>query len=85
MTTGKPVTLPLMTSIMDRTLSKPGESFEVKFIGTRIGLKGRTDENSGYAEVTIIDQKKQVVFQTSVDFYSKVPATGLRWLSPILP
>lgn len=26
-----------------------------------------------------------MVFQTSVDFYSKVPATGLRWLSPRLP
>ena len=56
-----------------------------KFEGTRIGLKGRTDENSGYAEITILNNKQQVVFETSVDFYSKTPATGLRWLSPVLP
>ena len=82
---GKPVNLLLKIIAKGRTLNKPGDSFSVKFNGIRIGLKGKTDENSGYAEVTILDHKKQVVFQTSVDFYSKVPATGLRWLSPILP
>lgn len=83
--TGKPVNLLLKIIAKGRTLNKPSDSFSVKFNGIRIGLKGKTDENSGYAEVTILDHKKQVVFQTSVDFYSKVPATGLRWLSPILP
>ena len=97
--TGKPVSLPLKTMAEGRTLSNPGDSFTVKFIaqnsklnaqsskleGTRIGLKGRTDENSGYAEITILNNKQQVVFETSVDFYSKTPATGLRWLSPVLP
>ncbi len=46
---------------------------------------GSTDVASGYAEVCIRDGKGKAVFQTSVDFYSKVPATGLRWLSPQLP
>jgi hypothetical protein len=83
--TGKPVNLPLKTIAKGRTLRKPGDTYIVKFNSTRIGLKGNTDENSGYAEVTILDGKKQVVFQTSVDFYSNAPATGLRWLSPVLP
>ena len=82
--TGRPVSTPFETVAKGRTLTQPGETFEVKFEGTRIGLKGSTDENSGYAEVTIMDGKK-VVFQTSVDFYSKVPAEGLRWISPVLP
>ena len=53
--------------------------------GTQIGLLGNTDDMSGYADISIKNKKGKVVFQTSVDFYSKVPATGLRWLSPCLP
>ena len=82
--TGKPVNLPLKTIALGRTLTQPGETFTTQFDASRIGLKGTTDENSGYAEITIFDEKNQVVFETFVDFYSKVSASGLRWLSPVL-
>jgi len=83
--TGKPVVLPLRTLTRGRTLTRPGDSICVKFSGTRIGLTGNTDAASGYAEIVISDRNGKTVFETSVDFYSKTPATGLRWLSPQLP
>ena len=82
--TGKPVNLPLKTIALGRTLTQPGETFTTQFDDSRIGLNGTTDENSGYAEITIFDEKNQVVFETFVDFYSKASASGLRWLSPVL-
>ena len=62
-----------------------GDTFICNFKGTRVGLLGNTDDASGYADICIRDKKGAIVFQTSVDFYSKVPASGLRWLSPHLP
>ena len=84
-TTGKSVNLPLITIAKGKMLSKPGDTLHVEFEGTCVGLKGNTDDNSGYAEIAIFDKERQVVLQTSIDFYSKAPATGLRWLSPVLP
>ena len=83
--TGKVVSIHYKNIAKGKMFSTPNDTYNVKFSGTRIGIIGNTDENSGYAEVTILDRKKQVIFQTSIDFYSKAPATGLRWLSPVLP
>lgn len=83
--TGKPVSLPLKIIAKGKVLTKSGQAYRVKFSGTRIGITGATDDSSCYAEVSISNRKGTVVFETSVDFYSKTPATGLRWLSPVLP
>ena len=65
--------------------ARVGDTFIYKYKGTQVGLLGNTDSESGYADITIKDKAGKVVFQTSVDFYSLVPAQGLRWLSPRLP
>ena len=39
---------------------------------------------SGYADITTRDQRGHKVFGGIVDFYSLVPATGIRFLSPML-
>ena len=62
-----------------------GDTFIYKYNGTQIGLYGNTDNESGYADISIKDKAGNVVFQTSIDFYSLKPAKGLRWLSPHLP
>jgi len=62
-----------------------GDTFTYKYKGTQVGLIGNTDDKSGYADIRIKDRRGRVVFQTSIDFYSLVPAKGLRWLSPQLP
>lgn len=62
-----------------------GETIQTEFCGEQIALFGKTDCHGGYGEIQILDEKGAAVFQTSVDFYSAVPDTGLRFLSPKLP
>lgn len=61
-----------------------GESLSYSFHGRRIGITGGTNSMGGYAKVTIVDSSEKVVLSTFVDFYSKVPAHGFRFVSPIL-
>ena len=83
--TGKQVSPSYHTVGKQWKSDRVGETFIYKYEGTQIGLLGNTDDMSGYADISIKDKADKVVFQTSVDFYSLVPATGLRWLSPRLP
>ena len=62
-----------------------GDSFTVSFKGSRIALYGTTDDQSGYADITIRDKRGREVFRGTVDFYSLVPSTGIGFLSPMLP
>lgn len=65
---------------------KPGDAMRLKVEGgCRIAIYGDTDSSSCYADVVVRGQNGERVVETSIDFYSKVPASGLRWLSPILP
>lgn len=68
-----------------RVLQFPDECCRIAFKGCRVAIFGETDDESGYAEITILDKDGDKLLQTSVDFYSKTPAEGLRWLSPPLP
>ena len=68
------------------TGEKPGDTYTQKINGGQhIAIYGTTDSQSGYAGISIKDNKGREVFATSIDFYSKIPATGLRWVSPKLP
>ena len=68
------------------TGEKPGDTYTQKISGgQRIAIYGTTDSQSGYAEISIKDNKGREIFTTSIDFYSKTPATGLRWVSPQFP
>ena len=83
--TGQPATIGGKTVSKCWKSARVGDTFQYKYEGTQIGLYGNTDSESGYADICIKDKTGKVAFQTSVDFYSLVPATGLRWLSPHLP
>lgn len=60
------------------------EAFRIAFAGERIALFGNTDSHGGYGDIEICDEKGGSIFRTSIDFYSAVPDSGLRFLSPAL-
>ena len=64
---------------------KKGECLEREFDGGRIAIVGRTDGNGGYATVSILNGDGKVLDQLFVDFYSKVPDEGLRFVSKNYP
>ncbi len=65
--------------------NKQGEYAEMVFRGQRIAILGKTDKQGGYANVKIYNKRGKEVFSTLVDFYSKQPNTGVRFVSPVLP
>ncbi|MBO5234028.1 MAG: family 43 glycosylhydrolase [Prevotella sp.] len=65
--------------------STVGDCFTISFKGERVAVLGNTDENSGYADVTIRNRKGREVFAGTVDFYSKALSSGIRFISPALP
>jgi hypothetical protein len=62
-----------------------GALFQLRFKGKKIALMGETNDQSGYARITIKNNKGDVVTSSLVDFYSKFPNKGIRYLSPDLP
>lgn len=64
---------------------KKGDCLEREFDGGRMVVIGRTDENGGYATVSISDANGKVLDKLFVDFYSKIPDEGLRFVSKHYP
>lgn len=62
-----------------------GSRVEIPFEGSRVAIRGETNNRSGYARVSILDNKGQTIYSSLVDFYTKYTTTGTRYLSPILP
>lgn len=58
---------------------------EASFKGTRVAIVGETNNRSGYARVSIQNEKGENIYSSLVDFYSKSPSTGTRFASPVLP
>lgn len=56
----------------------------IGFQGRGIILFGNTDRHGGYGDVRIYDEKGVCVHKTSIDFYSAVPDSGMRYRSPFL-
>lgn len=95
--TGKPSPVMLKKISDGKTLKAPGDSMRIEFTGSRVGITGKTDDESGYAELRIADKDGNEVFSTFVDFYShkiempdsdpgkRMLTEGLRWMSPVLP
>ena len=48
-------------------------------------MTGETNNQSGYARVTIGDKNNRIITSSLVDFYSKIPNRGIRYVSPQLP
>lgn len=61
-----------------------GDSVQVEFTGRQIGLFGKTDRHGGYGNIEILDDKKVCAHRSSIDFYSAVPDSGIRFRSPLL-
>lgn len=68
----------------------------IEFTGSRVGITGKTNDESGYAEVRITDKEGKEIFSTYVDFYchdidvpdsnpgKRMLTEGVRWMSPVL-
>lgn len=62
-----------------------GSNISIPFDGSRIAIIGKSFNNGGYARVSIRNTNNDIVHSILIDFYSKVPDYGLRYVSPILP
>lgn len=62
-----------------------GDCLTIPVKGGRIAISGITDDSSSYADITIRNRKGQTVFCGTADFYSKIPSSGIRFISPTLP
>ena len=54
------------------------------FNGGKVGIKARTNNLSGYAKVSILDNKQKVIISSIVDCYSKVETSSQVFVSPVL-
>ena len=84
--TFKAVTLPKYKQEIMFKSNKKGDVFEKNIVGgSRIAIFGESNKHGGYALVKIFDKQDKEVFGNIVDFYSKVPDSGTRFVSPTLP
>lgn len=65
--------------------NRKGDAVTVTFKGTQAAINGETGPNSGYAWVSVVDEKGKEVYASYIDTYSKVPATGILCVTPTLP
>ena len=61
-----------------------GASFEFQFEGTQVGFYSLATPDGGYAEVTITNDKGDVVTSSIVEMYCRYPVKSLMYLSPEL-
>lgn len=62
-----------------------GSRLEAFFTGNQLAIKGETNSQGGYAEIRILGEDGHTVSSQVIDFYSKVPSKGIRYISPLLP
>lgn len=80
---GQDVALTVQHALHFRT-NRKDECCMVSFSGRRVMLFGCTDCCGGYGGVAIRNEQGQIVHQACVDFYSLVPDTGVKYVSPWL-
>ena len=59
-----------------------GSILVVPFNGTHIAVVGESNPHSGYAKVSVLNGKKDTVYSSLVDFYSKYPEKAIRLMTP---
>ncbi len=64
---------------------RKGHTLKVSFKGSRVAIVGSTHDCGGYAEVRIRNKAGKLLHRSWVDFYSKVPDKGLRFISRQMP
>ncbi|MEV5848415.1 family 43 glycosylhydrolase [Streptomyces sp. NPDC051985] len=70
---------------IDFSSDVPGEEILIPFTGTRVALVGRSRPDGSYARVELTGADGTVISSIYVTFYSKVPDSGYRYVSPVLP
>ncbi|WP_257670598.1 family 43 glycosylhydrolase [Parapedobacter tibetensis] len=76
------VTLPPNTALAS---NRKGDLMRIPYNGLPVGLIGESGPHGGYARVSITGNDGTTFHTSLVDFYSKVPDTGLRFVTPPLP
>lgn len=59
-----------------------GSVLAVSFRGTHVAVVGKSDNHSGYARVSVLNAKKDTVYSSLVDFYSKYSEKAIRIMTP---
>lgn len=62
-----------------------GSVLSIPFKGTHTAVIGESNPHSGYARVSLLDAKKDTVYVSLVDFYSKYPEKAIRIMTPEMP
>lgn len=79
--TFRPVASPCGGQAVQWSSDRSGDCLRFPFHGRRISLYGKTDSRGGYAIVRIRNQAGECLHASYVDFYSKVPDKGIRFIS----
>ncbi len=66
------------------TSNVKGSTLQIPFNGTHIAVTGETNNKSGYAKISILDENEKMIFTSLIDFYSKNSNQGVRFISPEL-
>lgn len=61
------------------------DCLKIEFRGRQVAVVGESNCHGGYAEVRILDKEGKIMHYSLVDFYSKVPDKGIRFLSREMP
>ena len=83
--TASPVSFPSKRKVHDWKSDKKGDTLRIPFYGRSIKLFGHTDVDGGYALVRLKDKSGKTLHSSYVDFYSKVPDEGIRFVSRDYP
>lgn len=62
-----------------------GGVLRVPFKGSYVAITGRSDSQSGYALISILNEKNDTIYSSLVDFYSKYPEKATRIITPEFP
>lgn len=73
------------SEIVEWSSDSVGNCLRIPFKGRKVSIYGHTDCHGGYAKVRIINQEEKILHESYVDFYSKVPDDGIRFVSKEYP
>lgn len=59
-----------------------GSVLSASFRGTRVAIVGESMPEGGYAKISVMNEKRDTVYSSLVDFYSKYPEKAIRIITP---
>lgn len=61
-----------------------GSVLSASFRGTRAAIIGESTPLGGYARVNVINEKRDTIYSSLIDFYSKYPEMAIRVITPVM-